>query len=51
LRNKLAHYQRSHVLIVDLCRYRDYADILVAAELKSRCSLRFLPVLSAGVSA
>jgi DNA replication protein DnaC len=39
------------LIVVDLCRYRDYAEMDVAAELKSGCSLRFSPVSPAGVSA
>jgi DNA replication protein DnaC len=51
LRNKLSHYQRPHVLIVDLCRYRDYADIVAAVGLNALGWLGFSLVTPAGLSA
>ncbi len=39
------------LLIVDLCRYRDYADTFVSAGLNGPGSLGFLPVTPASLSA
>jgi hypothetical protein len=37
--------------VIDLCRYRDYADIVAVARLNAPGSLGFSPVPLAGVSA
>ena len=39
------------VLIIDLCRYRDYADIVVAAGLNAVRCLGFSAMAPAGLSA
>ena len=51
LEDELVALSRIPLLPVDLCRYRDYADITVAAGLNAVCFLGFSPVLPAGVSA
>jgi len=51
LEDELVALSRIPLLLVDLCRYRDYADITVAAGLNAVCFLGFSPVLPAGVSA
>jgi hypothetical protein len=42
---------RADLIIVDLCRYRDYADIVVAAGLNAPGLLGFSPVPPARLSA
>jgi hypothetical protein len=37
--------------VIDLCRYRDYADIIAAAGLSALRWLGFSPLAPAGVSA
>jgi hypothetical protein len=39
------------LIVVDLCRYCDYADIATTARLSGPDRLGFSPVLSAGLSA
>ncbi len=39
------------LLIIDLCRYRDYADIVATVGLNAPGSLGFSPVAPASVSA
>jgi DNA replication protein DnaC len=51
LDQELDRLQRVPLLIVDLCRYRDYADIVAVVLLNALGSLGFLPLASAGVSA
>ena len=51
LDQELERLQRVPVLIVDLCRYRDYADIAVAAGLSAVRCLGFPAIASAGLSA
>jgi hypothetical protein len=47
----VARYARIDVLLLDLCRYRDYADIDPAIGVGCLISLGFSPVAPAGVSA
>ncbi len=42
---------RADLIIVDLCRYRDYADIVAAAGLSAVRSLGFSPVAPVSLSA
>jgi hypothetical protein len=51
LDEELDRLERIPLLVCDLCRYRDYADFLVAAWLNALSSLGFSPVSPAGVSA
>ncbi len=51
LDDELKRLERYPLLICDLCRYRDYADIAAAAGLNAMCYLGFLPVMPASVSA
>jgi len=39
------------LLVIDLCRYRDYAEVVTAVGLSAVRLLGFSPVASAGVSA
>jgi hypothetical protein len=48
---ELRRLERYQLLIVDLCRYRDYADIVATAGLNARGWLGFSLVSRAGVSA
>jgi DNA replication protein DnaC len=49
--NTMRFWAGPQVLIVDLCRYRDYADIAVAAGLNVLRCLGFSPVAPASLSA
>jgi len=51
LEEELGRLGRIPVLVVDLCRYRDYADIVAAATSNVARFLRFSLVAPAGVSA
>ena len=51
LDDELARLERIPLLVCDLCRYRDYADIVAAAGLNALRSLGFSPVAPAGLSA
>jgi DNA replication protein DnaC len=42
---------RSDLILIDLCRYRDYADIVAAVGLNALRSVGFSPVRLAGLSA
>jgi hypothetical protein len=42
---------RVDLIVIDLCRYRDYADIVVAAALNAPSWLGFSPAGSIGLSA
>jgi hypothetical protein len=47
----IGRYARTELLLCDLCRYRDYADILVAAGLNAARCLGFPVMAPAGLSA
>ena len=47
----IARYARTELMVLDLCRYRDYAEILVAVGLSGLRWLGFSPVRPAGLSA
>jgi DNA replication protein DnaC len=47
----VGRYSRIEVLLLDLCRYRDYADIVAAAGLNAMRCLGSLAVALAGLSA
>jgi len=47
----VGRYSRIEVLLLDLCRYRDYADIVAAAGLNAMRCLGSLAVAPAGLSA
>jgi hypothetical protein len=49
--NTMRFWARPAVLIVDLCRYRDYADIVVAAGLNAPDCLGFWSASPARLSA
>jgi DNA replication protein DnaC len=49
--NTMRFWAGPQLLIIDLCRYRDYADIVAVVLLNALGSLGFLPLASAGVSA
>ena len=49
--NTMRFWAGPQVLIVDLCRYRDYADIVAAAGLNAACWLGFPVMAPAGLSA
>ena len=51
LDDELARLERIPLLVCDLCRYRDYADIPVAVGLNALCWLGFSPGRLAGLSA
>jgi hypothetical protein len=51
LEDELAALRRIPLLIVDLCRYRDYADIVAAVGLNALGWLGFSLVTPAGLSA
>jgi IstB-like ATP binding protein len=51
LDDELRRLERYRLLVVDLCRYRDYADIVAAAGLNAGRSLGFSPVTPASLSA
>ena len=47
----VGRYSRIEVLCLDLCRYRDYADMLATAERNVLMCLGFRSIVSAGLSA
>ena len=47
----VARYARTELVILDLCRYRDYADIVAFAGLSGPGCLGFLPAAPACLSA
>jgi len=47
----IARYARIELLVCDLCRDGDYADIDLASAVDALVSLRFLLVVPAGLSA
>ncbi|MGH3267227.1 MAG: ATP-binding protein [Trebonia sp.] len=49
--NTMRFWAGPQLLIIDLCRYRDYADIAAACSLSGPDRLGFLPVSPAGLSA
>jgi len=51
LDQELRRLERYQLLIVDLCRYRDYADIVAVAGLNALLWLGFSPIPPAGLSA
>jgi hypothetical protein len=47
----IARYARTELVCLDLCRYRDYAEIVAPVGLNALRWLGFSPVRPAGLSA